>query len=84
VAAAVTGVGALLLMVQTDSGFARWDKSFGRMGLPAHATEASARFMRDVSMLGGTTLTVALAVVVARRRDHPHTPGRQWWRSSPP
>jgi undecaprenyl-diphosphatase len=51
-------------MVQTDSGFARWDKSFGEWGA-AHATEASARFMRDVSMLGGTTLTVALAVVVA-------------------
>jgi undecaprenyl-diphosphatase len=64
VGAALTAVGALLLMVQTNSGFARWDRSFGEWGA-SHATAAGATFMRDVSMLGGTVLTVALAVIVA-------------------
>ncbi len=64
VAAALTAVGALLLMVQTNSGFARWDKSFGTWGA-SHATAASTTFLRDVSMLGGTLVTVTLAVVVA-------------------
>ena len=63
-AAGSIGVGALLLMVQTDRGFARWDKSFGEWGAD-HATAASTTFLREVSLLGGTTITVALAVVVA-------------------
>jgi membrane-associated phospholipid phosphatase len=62
-AAGSIGVGALLLMVQTDSGFARWDKSFGQWGAD-HATGASTTFLRDVSLLGGTSVTVALALVV--------------------
>jgi undecaprenyl-diphosphatase len=63
-AAGSIGVGVLLLMVQTDSGFARWDKSFGQWGAD-HATAASTTFLRDVSLLGGTTVTVALALLVA-------------------
>ena len=58
------GVGALLVMVETNSGFARWDKSFGQWGAD-HATAASTTFLRDFSLLGGTTVTIALAVVVA-------------------
>jgi membrane-associated phospholipid phosphatase len=58
------GIGALLLMVQTDSGFARWDQSFGQWGAD-HATSASTTFLRDMSLLGGTTLTIAIAAVVA-------------------
>jgi undecaprenyl-diphosphatase len=63
-AAGAVGVGALLVMIQTDSGFARWDQSFGRWGAD-RATAASTTFLRNVSLLGGTTVTVALAVVVA-------------------
>jgi membrane-associated phospholipid phosphatase len=58
------GIGALLVMVQTQIGFARWDQSFGQWGAD-HATAASTTFMRDTSLLGGTTLTIVLAIVVA-------------------
>jgi membrane-associated phospholipid phosphatase len=57
-------IGALLVMVETNSGFARWDTSFGQWGAD-HATPASTTFLRDVSLLGGTAVTITLAVVVA-------------------
>jgi undecaprenyl-diphosphatase len=63
-AGGLAAVGALLLMIHTDSGFARWDKSFGQWGAD-HATAASTTFLRDVSLLGGTTGVITLAVVVA-------------------
>jgi membrane-associated phospholipid phosphatase len=63
-AAGCIGIGALLVMVRTDSGFARWDTSFGQWGAD-HATATSTTFLRDASLLGGTTVTVILAVVVA-------------------
>jgi undecaprenyl-diphosphatase len=58
------GIGALLVMVQTQSGFARWDESFGEWGAD-HATATSTTFLRNMSLLGGTTLTIVLAIVVA-------------------
>jgi undecaprenyl-diphosphatase len=63
-AGGLAAVGALLLMIHSDSGFARWDKSFGQWGAD-HATAASTTFLRDVSLLGGTMGVITLAVVVA-------------------
>jgi undecaprenyl-diphosphatase len=62
--AGAIGVGALFVMVQTDSGFALWDQQFGRWGAD-HATSGAATFMRDVSLLGGTMVVVTLSVAVA-------------------
>ena len=57
-------VGALLVMVQHNAGLARWDLSAARWG-GHHATAASTRFLRDVSLLGGTYCMIAVAVVAA-------------------
>lgn len=61
---AVIAVGALLAMIETDSGFARWDLSAGKWGA-SHASAGSTRFLRDVSMLGGTEVVLILLVAVA-------------------
>jgi undecaprenyl-diphosphatase len=58
------GVGLLLRMVRTDSGFARWDLSFTRFGAE-HATAWTTDVLRNVSRLGGYEVIVLLAVVVA-------------------
>ncbi len=62
-AAGVIATGALLVMVRTGSGFARWDQSAGEWGA-RHATSVSTTFLRDVSILGGTMFTIVAAVVV--------------------
>ncbi len=64
---ALTGVvaaGVLLVMIKTDSGFARWDQRAGEWGAN-HASAATTTFLRNVSLLGGTAFTVAAAIVVA-------------------
>jgi len=60
----VVAAGSLLVMIKTSSGFARWDQSAGEWGAD-HATSGSAAFLRNFSLLGGTGVSVALAVVVA-------------------
>jgi len=62
-AVGVIATGALLVMVHTGSGFARWDQSAGEWGA-RHATSVSTTFLRDVSILGGTMFTIVAAVVV--------------------
>lgn len=61
--AGVVAAGTLLVMINTGSGFARWDQSAGQWGAD-HATTTSTTFLRDVSILGGTAFTVAAVVVV--------------------
>jgi undecaprenyl-diphosphatase len=62
--AGVVAAGSLLVMINTGSGFARWDQSAGEWGAD-HATSGSAAFLRTFSLLGGTGVSVTLAVVVA-------------------
>jgi undecaprenyl-diphosphatase len=59
----VLGTGALLLMVQTNSGFARWDQAAGRWGAN-HATPLSTDVLRHVSLLGGTMGVITLGLIV--------------------
>jgi membrane-associated phospholipid phosphatase len=61
--AGIVIAGSLLVMIKTNSGFARWDQRAGEWGAE-HATSASTRFLRDVSQLGGTAFTVTAAIVV--------------------
>jgi undecaprenyl-diphosphatase len=63
VAVAVVSVGLLLAMIQTRSGFARWDLAFAQWGAE-HATSTSTLLMRRVSLLGGTAGVVVVAAVV--------------------
>ena len=58
------GVGLLLRMVDTDTGFARFDLSFARFGAD-HATAWTTTVLRQVSRLGGFELVILLALVVA-------------------
>jgi undecaprenyl-diphosphatase len=62
--AGVVAAGALLVMIKTDSGFARWDQSAGQWGAD-HATDTAARLLRDISLIGGTAVAVFLGVTVA-------------------
>jgi undecaprenyl-diphosphatase len=64
VAVALMAVGGLIVMVETNSGFARWDRWLAEWGA-SHATDWAASFLRDVSQLGGTLEVVTVAVVVA-------------------
>lgn len=57
------GVGVLLLMVRTDTGFARFDLRFAQFGAD-HATAATTSFLRSISLLGGTAGIVLAAVIV--------------------
>lgn len=69
VVVALVGVGALLAMVETDSGLARWDLAAARFGA-SHASEGSTTVLRWVSQVGGTRgalLLALLGVVVACR-----------------
>ena len=52
-------IGALLIMSQHNAGLARYDLSAARWG-GDHATPDSTRFMRDVSLLGGTPVMIAV------------------------
>ena len=62
--AGLVGIGTLLAMVQTNSGFARWDTAFGQWGAD-HATSGGAAILRDLSQFGGTAGALVLALVVA-------------------
>jgi membrane-associated phospholipid phosphatase len=62
--AGVIGAGALLVMIKTNSGFARWDQSAGQWGAD-HATDTAARVLRDISLIGGTAVAVIVGVTVA-------------------
>ncbi|HQZ33991.1 MAG TPA: phosphatase PAP2 family protein [Ilumatobacteraceae bacterium] len=57
-------VGLLLEMVQTRSGFARWDDAAARWGA-AHMTGTAERVMRIITQLGSTPVVVAVLVVVS-------------------
>jgi undecaprenyl-diphosphatase len=61
---AVIAVGALLVMIQHNAGLARYDLSAARWGAD-HATRGSTRFLRDVSMFGGTPAMILFALVAA-------------------
>jgi membrane-associated phospholipid phosphatase len=60
----VIAIGALLVMVQHNAGLARYDLSAARWGAD-HATSGSTRFLRDVSMFGGTPAMIVFALVAA-------------------
>jgi undecaprenyl-diphosphatase len=60
-------IGALLIMAQHDAGLARYDLSAARWG-GDHATPGSTRFLRDVSLFGGTPLMIAAALLTAWRQ----------------
>jgi membrane-associated phospholipid phosphatase len=62
-AAVITAVGLLLLMVRTHSGLASWDLAFARWGAE-HATPTSTRALRDISLLGGTVGVIGIAGVL--------------------
>jgi membrane-associated phospholipid phosphatase len=55
-------IGLLLAMISRDAGLAHYDLSAARWGAE-HATNGSTTFLRDVSLLGGTSVMIALAVV---------------------
>ena len=57
-------IGVLLIMSQHNAGLARYDLSFARWG-GDHATPDSTRFLRDVSLLGGTPVMIAVALIAA-------------------
>jgi membrane-associated phospholipid phosphatase len=61
-------IGALLIMVQHDSGLAHYDLSAARWG-GDHATDASTRFLRDVSLFGGTPVMIVVALITAWRQS---------------
>lgn len=61
---AIVAVGALLLMVDHNALLARYDLSAARFGAH-HATPWSTHVLRDLSQLGGTPVTIAVALVVA-------------------
>jgi len=58
------GIGLLLRMVDTDTGFARFDLSFARFGAD-HASAWTTTLLRNVSRLGGYEVVILLAVIVA-------------------
>jgi undecaprenyl-diphosphatase len=58
------GVGILLLMIRSNTGFARLDLRFAHFGAD-HATDASTAVLKGISLLGGTGGAIVAAVVVA-------------------
>ena len=57
-------VGLVLLMIRSNSGFARFDVRLAEFGA-RHANEAATTLMRTVSLLGGTAGIIGAALVVA-------------------
>jgi membrane-associated phospholipid phosphatase len=57
-------VALVLVMIHTNSGFARFDRSVSLFGAH-HATALSTRFLRIYTQLGGALVIVPLAVIVA-------------------
>ncbi len=56
--------GIVFEMVDSGSGFARWDESVARWGA-ANATETSTRVMNWITRLGGTAYVTVVSAVVA-------------------
>lgn len=76
VASALAGVGALLAMVETGSGLARWDLAAARFGA-RNASEGSTSALRWISEVGGTRgalLLALVAVLVAWRSGRRRVP----------
>lgn len=63
------GVGLLLRMVNTDTGFARFDLTFTRFGAE-HATGWTTELLRQVSQLGGYQGIILLGLLVAAYEIH--------------
>jgi undecaprenyl-diphosphatase len=63
------GVGLLLRMVNTDTGFARYDLAFTRFGAE-HASGWTTELMRLVSQLGGYKGVILVGLVVAAFEVH--------------
>ena len=61
VSGAAVGIGILLAMIRTKVGFASWDHRIARYGAE-HATSASVDIMRSISLIGGTSGVILLAV----------------------
>jgi undecaprenyl-diphosphatase len=61
VAAAAVGIGILLAMIRTRAGLAALDGRFARFGA-AHATQWSTDVLRKLSLIGGTTGVIVVAV----------------------
>jgi membrane-associated phospholipid phosphatase len=57
-------VAIMLVMIHTNTGFARLDRSFSLFGAH-HATALSTRFLRIYTQLGGALVIVPLGVIVA-------------------
>ena len=63
-AGGLLGVGLLLRMVRTDTGFARWDLAFARFGAD-HASAWTTDLLGQVTRLAGYEALIVLGVVVA-------------------
>ena len=61
---AAAGVGALLVMIHTHTGLAKWDRATS-MFAAAHATSLSNQVLRELTQFGGALMVVPLAVLVA-------------------
>jgi membrane-associated phospholipid phosphatase len=61
VAGAAVGIGILLAMVRTKLGFASWDHRIARYGAE-HATDFSVDVLRTISLIGGTSGVILIAV----------------------
>ncbi len=70
VAFAIFVVGAMLSMVNNQSGFAKWDDSAARFGA-RHATEDTTTALKAVTELGATKFAALLVIVVG---------AQQYWR----
>src|SRR5205814_454372 len=57
-------IGSLLVMTRHNAGLAHYDLSAARWGA-SHATNGSTRFLRDVSLLGGTWITLYVSATAA-------------------
>src|SRR5207253_2220029 len=64
VLAGAIATGALLVMEQHNAGLAHYDLSAANWGRD-HATSGSTHFLRNVSLLGGTPVMIAAAVIAA-------------------
>lgn len=64
VLAAAVAIGALLVMSQHNALLARYDLTAARWGA-TNATPGSTHFLRDVSLLGGTPVMIAVALGAA-------------------
>jgi membrane-associated phospholipid phosphatase len=69
VAAGTVGLGVLLFMVRTKTGFAHFDRSASQWAAD-HASTWTASALRDLSLLGGTELSLVLIVVVGAVEWH--------------